>query len=528
MDQRIRYCVELEKVRELPDFQRIPAEARFFIVKDYLKKQTQSGKQKGGGRYTAKGFCDANKVPQRTFFNWLKVYRERGIEGLVPKYGSDSCRETSPQKKGKRYVISISLDIVAGKSPVALEEVGKIIAASPLIAPECKAVFSQGFKRLCDLARQKSALKVEPPLTEEEKHRLELYRAGNHKRHSAKATAILMMDAGKSMLDVGLETNSAERTLYRWLSQFNTNRTGFIETKPFSQARINAREIRVTRIIDILHKMPSLYGINRSSWTYGAIAEAYKQEYGFSISETIIQRTIKETGYSWRHARKVLTSPDPEYKKKVERLMDTLKGLADGELFFFIDEVGPYRVRKYGGRRLMPAGETATIPEFQRSKGSVQFVAALKALSNQLTWIFTDNKGSNSLVTLLSRLVGAYSLSTKIYLTWDAIGVHSSKVLKAWIVEHNSADIGPAIEVIPLPANSQFLNVIEAVFGGMKRAVICNSDYRSVKEMQEAIGKHFENRNEYFKANPKRAGNKIWDSEKFDLEKLAGGLFKRM
>jgi hypothetical protein len=84
------------------------------------------------------------------------------------------------------------------------------------------------------------------------------------------------------------------------------------------------------------------------------------------------------------------------------------------------------------------------------------------------------------------------------------------------------------ISIVPLPSRAQFLNVIESVFGGMKKAVIYNSDYGSKKEMEEAIARHFEERNLFFQHNPKRAGNKIWDKEAFDLNKLPGGLFKKM
>ena len=84
---------------------------------------------------------------------------------------------------------------------------------------------------------------------------------------------------------------------------------------------------------------------------------------------------------------------------------------------------------------------------------------------------------------------------------------------------------GPSIKVVPLPKQSQFLNVIESVFGGMKKAVIFNSDYSSEYGMRSAISRHFRERNEYYRANPKRAGKKIWDKEYY---KLDSGLFKRM
>jgi transposase len=535
MDPRIRYCVELDELRNLPDSRRIRAENHFLILKEYLDVYLKEQAKCLGDNFSlssaTKAYCALKKVPQRTFYNWLRAYRQRGIAGLIPQYGIED-RENKPiahrKKKGEKYIMTITIDILVGKSPLALTELGKVIAASPLISPGDKSSFAKAFKRICALASQKAPLKLKTPLTKEEINRLELYRAGNHKKHSAKAAAILMMNDGNSMLDIGLEANAPVRTIYRWRSEFNEKRLGAIETKPFSQARIETRELRTTRVVDILHKMPALYGINRSSWTYGAIADAYEKEYAMRISKTIVQNTIKNTGYSWRHARKVLTSPDPNYKAKVERLLDTLQSLKDGECFFFIDEVGPYRVKKYGGRRLALEDENVIIPERQRTKGKVQFVAALEALTNQVTWLFSETKGSDALVALLERLIMTYSKCTKLFLTWDAIGVHSSKVIRAWISDHNQKRVSPLIEVVPLPANSQFLNVIEAVFCGMKRAVICNSDYATAKEMQDAIARHFETRNQYYKDNPKRAGNKIWDREKFDLEKLAGGLFKRM
>ncbi len=69
------------------------------------------------------------------------------------------------------------------------------------------------------------------------------------------------------------------------------------------------------------------------------------------------------------------------------------------------------------------------------------------------------------------------------------------------------------VEVAPLPAGAQFLNVIEAVFSGMARAVIHNSNYPSVADAKNAIDKHFIDRNQFFRKNPKRAGRKIWGQE---------------
>jgi hypothetical protein len=75
----------------------------------------------------------------------------------------------------------------------------------------------------------------------------------------------------------------------------------------------------------------------------------------------------------------------------------------------------------------------------------------------------------------------------------------------------------PTVKTAPLPA-AQFLNIIESVFSGMSRAVIHNSDYPSVGATQQAIDDYFAKRNESFRNHPKRAGGKIWESERVSNE----------
>jgi hypothetical protein len=101
-----------------------------------------------------------------------------------------------------------------------------------------------------------------------------------------------------------------------------------------------------------------------------------------------------------------------------------------------------------------------------------------------------------------------------IYSSWDAASWHESKALTERVREVNApeyrAEHGtPLVELAPLPAGAQFLNLIESVFSGMSRAVIQHSDYESVEVARAAIDRHFAGRNTFFRANARRAGKKI-------------------
>jgi len=90
------------------------------------------------------------------------------------------------------------------------------------------------------------------------------------------------------------------------------------------------------RVFDILHDRPISFGINRSNWTQRTLATAYERRHGETIGASTVGRLIKDAGYGFKKARRVLTSPDPDYREKVELLLETLQSLKPSELLFFV------------------------------------------------------------------------------------------------------------------------------------------------------------------------------------------------
>jgi hypothetical protein len=232
-----------------------------------------------------------------------------------------------------------------------------------------------------------------------------------------------------------------------------------------------------------------------------------------------VGRLLKQAGLSWKKSRKVLTSPDPRYREKVELLLKTLQSLKADEDLFFIDELGPLQVRRHGGRCYTPKGVIPTHPQNQRAKGSITLYGALSATTNQIVWFYGNTKDSAGMIDLAELLYNRYHDKSRIYLTWDAASWHGSDELVEWADDLNTwtsgNGSGPIVAFVPLPSSAQFLDVIESIFSAMKRAVIHNSDYQSEEEMKTAISTHFRERNEFFKHNPKRVGKKIWEIDFF-------------
>jgi DDE superfamily endonuclease len=126
-------------------------------------------------------------------------------------------------------------------------------------------------------------------------------------------------------------------------------------------------------------------------------------------------------------------------------------------------------------------------------------------------------KNTAEMIRIMELLIEKYPDRRKLYLSWDAASWHVSKALKQRIQEHNAAALsssGPIVGTAPLPSGAQFLNLIESVFSGMAKALIHNSDYRTLDDAKAAVDRYFAERNTHFLQHPKRAGKKIWGKER--------------
>jgi hypothetical protein len=266
----------------------------------------------------------------------------------------------------------------------------------------------------------------------------------------------------------------------------------------------------------VLHSPPSEFGFNRTSWKRDDLQQALRTS-GFILSKRAIRSVVKTAGYRWIKAKKVLTSKDPDYRAKLDAVKLTLKRLRTDEGFFSIDEFGPFAVLQRGGRTLAAPGKGTTVPQWQKSKGALIITAALELSTNQVTHFYSERKNTAEIIKLMDLILERDRHLSRIYLSWDAASWHMSKQLTERIAANNVMAYvtgSTQVETAPLPAGSQFLNVIESVFSGMARAIIHNSNYSCVDEAKAAIDRYFAERNQHFRTNPRRAGNKVWGNER--------------
>lgn len=245
-------------------------------------------------------------------------------------------------------------------------------------------------------------------------------------------------------------------------------------------------------LFGLLHEPPSLSGFNRTTWKLVDLKSTLAAR-GFPASDSVVREAIRKAGFRWRSAKVVLTSTDPKYREKVQHVQMVLSQLGDDERFFSIDEYGPFTIKAKPGRVLAGPGDNPSVPQWQKSKGRLIATAALELSRNRMTHFYSLAKNTAEMIRMAEILLHEYSDAKTLYLSWDAASWHMSKELLAFVEKNNAkGDGSPLIELVPLPASTQFLNVIESVFSGMARAIIHSSNYSSIEAASDAIDRYFE------------------------------------
>jgi len=346
-----------------------------------------------------------------------------------------------------------------------------------------------------------------------------LFRAATNGERPARNRALVVMAYARGINSTPICSflQISTRSLFRYCRDFQqggTEKLFFRRTRSDKKACIPAIQ---KAVFSLLHSPPSAHGFNRTTWRLADMKAALGEEYNDAISCDTIREIIVNAGWKWRLARRVLTSNDPDYREKVDRIKKTLAELGKDEAFFSVDEYGPFAIKRKGGLKRVAPGEQYVIPQWQKSKGYLILTAALELSTNQLTHFYSRRKNTGEMIKLADTLRSNYRGYRALYLSWDAASWHVSKELAKHLDEINltaEADGAPVIKMMPLPAGAQFLNVIESVFSGMARAIIHNSNYPSVIAATEAIDRYIEERNAHFRKHPQRAGKKIWGQER--------------
>ena len=129
---------------------------------------------------------------------------------------------------------------------------------------------------------------------------------------------ILLADAENPISEIAGILNVSRQMAYKWIKRFQKERlNGLCRRKPDITNKYDDESVK-SGVFSLLHSPPSDHNINRTSWKLNDLKKCLS-EIGIPLSKGYIRKIIKSAGYSWRKARVVLTSPDPDYQIKLKK-----------------------------------------------------------------------------------------------------------------------------------------------------------------------------------------------------------------
>ncbi len=216
----------------------------------------------------------------------------------------------------------------------------------------------------------------------------------------------------------------------------------------------------------MLHSSPRAYGFSQTRWRLQDVRCALG--WLTSYTEPGIYRVLKRLGFSRKQALSFVHSPDPAYRTKWQAILRAYReafSQPEQVVLLFMDELTyhrrPSRARAYHrtGPTQPHACETAG-PNTQ-----TRVVAALNAVTGQVTYLQRSKIGAEALALFYARIRTAYPQAQKIYLVQDNWSVHQhDQVSQALQLQR--------LTPLFLPTYASWLNPIEKLWRWLKQTVL--------------------------------------------------------
>lgn len=140
----------------------------------------------------------------------------------------------------------------------------------------------------------------------------------NHKdpAFARRARGVLMFAEGRHYSYICEALSVSKEAVRLWLRAYEAKSiAGLVDQPRPGKPRIKSKQIEEA-VEEIIHRPPSEFGFDRSTWSLESITEYVLTSRGVQVGLQTVRDVLFEKGYRWRRAKHSVISPDPEYQEK--------------------------------------------------------------------------------------------------------------------------------------------------------------------------------------------------------------------
>jgi transposase len=131
-----------------------------------------------------------------------------------------------------------------------------------------------------------------------------------------RARGVLMFAEGRHYSYICEALSVSKEAVRLWLRAYEAKGlAGLVDRPRPGKPRIKSKQIEEA-VEEIIHRPPSEFGFDRSTWSLESITEYVLTSRGVQVGLQTVRDVLFEKGYRWRRAKHSIISPDPDYQAK--------------------------------------------------------------------------------------------------------------------------------------------------------------------------------------------------------------------
>jgi transposase len=301
-----------------------------------------------------------------------------------------------------------------------------------------------------------------------------------------RAQIVLAAADGKRNDAIAADLGCTRRTVGTWRKRFVTSRLAGIEKDAPRGGRRPTR--RAALAAEIVRKTTQEKPANATHWSTRSLARA------MNISDSMVRRVWRDSGLKPHLVKTFKVSNDPRFVEKLVDVVGLYLNPPEHALVISCDEKSQIQALDRTQKSLpMFPGRLGTLTHDYKRNGTTTLFAAIEVVEGKIIAECMLRHRHQEWLKFLKKIDAETPAHLDLHLIVDNYATHKHPKVQRWLKRHRR------FHMHFTPTSSSWLNLIERWFRDITDRRIRRGVFKSVAQLEQAIGEYIEHHN----ANPK-------------------------
>lgn len=328
-------------------------------------------------------------------------------------------------------------------------------------------------------------------LSAQQREELRIRAAGLQRpyREVVRARIVLALAEDPSPSAVASRLGIDRKTVTRWRDRFLLWDIDGLRDRERSGRPPRIDPVSRCEVIAMACARPREHGVDRNTWTYTALCEAWQQLHPEQlIARSSVIRILLDADLRPHRMKMWCHSTDPLFREKTAEICDLYLNPPEGSVVVCVDEKTGIQAlgRKFPISAPLP-GRQGRIDNHYRRNGTRKLIAAFFPHTGEVYGEMRPTRTAADLVEFMEALAKRCP-GVQVHVVWDNLNTHYDGKDERWT--RFDARHGGRFHFHYTPIHASWLNQVELWFGILQRRVIKHGVHDSLEQLDDAV-EHF-------------------------------------